>query len=1103
MSETRKSSLLGKFTVLVVICCCSLSAQAKYGGGSGTLEAPYLIYDANQMNAIGADSNDWDKHFKLMADIDLSGLTGTSFNIIGYYRPYLVYDPFTGVFDGNGHTIVNFTYDSNDWYPTGLFGYVDAPNAEIRNLGLIDPNVYTGTGNQAASLVGYLKNGTITECYVEGGSISGNSAVGGLVGGNGGTITNCYSTGSVTGMGVYVGGLVGGNSGTITNCYSTGIVLGNSSVGGLVGGNGGKVSISFWDIETSGQSTSDGGTGKTTAEMQTAITFARWKCNPVWTIDEGNDYPRLWWEDMPGETIPAYSYGGGSGGANDPYLIYTTEQLNTIGLVDCDWDKHFKLMADIDLSVFTGTSYNIIGYFVDWDSPDNKPFTGVFDGNGHTISNFNYTSTNKNRIGLFRHVTGEIKNLGLIDPNVDAGTGSQVGSLVGYLSEGTIANCYAEGGSISGDASIGGLAGINRGTISNCYSTCSISGSSSVGGLVGVYNIGTINNCYSTGDVSGSSRVGGLVGGGGHSFQGKIINCYSTGSVSGDSFTGGLVGMTGFGIEESFWDIETSGQVSSSGGTGLPTAQMQDPNTFMDAGWDLVGEPDGPSDIWAEPSGGGYPILWWQLSPLPTLPAFSGGTGEPNKPYLISTATELNSIGHNPRLMRDHFQLINDIDLTGVNFFIIGSEPFPFSGVFDGNDHTISNFTYDSNDRDCIGLFGYVSGDNAVIKDLDLIDPNLDAGTGWFVGSLVGNLVEGTITNCYTEGGSISGQWYVGGLVGENFLGTINNCYSTGSITGDFRVGGLVGTNSDTISNSYSTASVSGGSTVGGLVGFNVGIVSNCFTSGNVTGNAYVGGLVAENRGIINNCYSKVTVSGGGGGLVGSNVGTVSDCYSTGSISGDNYVGGLVGNNGGTITNCYSTATVSGDRGVGGLVGSNSKTITNCYATGSVSGGDYVGGLVGSNSRGTITNCYSTGGVAGTNIFGGLVGWNYEGTVTTSFWNIETSGQVSSAGGTGLPTADMQMQITFTDAGWDFITPIWKMNCEGMSYPKLSSWKPILGDFLCPDGVDFIDYSFFTSHWQEDNCGASNDCDGRDFDLLGSVDIKDLRIFADNWLRGF
>ncbi|NIQ74213.1 MAG: hypothetical protein GWN80_01420, partial [Gammaproteobacteria bacterium] len=362
-----------------------------------------------------------------MADIDLSGLTGTSFNIIGSD-----YDnTFAGVFDGNGHTISNFNYTSIDKSHIGLFGFVKA--GQIKNLGLIDPNIYAGTGNYVGSLVGRLSGGAITGCYVKGGCVlghynvgglvgkiystatitncyaissvkgwshvgglvgynSGNSItnccsngsvlgtahVGGLVGSNGGTITNCitncYSTGSASGEGHVgglvganigrisncystgdisgdrvVGGLVGGNGGTITNCYSTGSVSGDERFGGLVGSSEGTVSASFWDFQTSSPSTSAGGVGLTTAEMQTASTFIAWGCENGWTIEEGVDYPRLVWENAPGESITTPSYGGGSGEPNDPYLIYTAEQLNTIGLVPCHLDKHFLLCADIDL----------------------------------------------------------------------------------------------------------------------------------------------------------------------------------------------------------------------------------------------------------------------------------------------------------------------------------------------------------------------------------------------------------------------------------------------------------------------------------------------------------------------------------------------------------------------------------------------------------------------------------------------------------------------------------------------------------------------------------------------------------------------------------
>jgi hypothetical protein len=149
-------------------------------------------------------------------------------------------------------------------------------------------------------------------------------------------------------------------------------------------------------------------------------------------------------------------YGGGSGTAENPFLIFTAEQINAIGANQGDWDKHFRLMADIDLSNYKGTDFNIIGYFVGLNSPENKPFTGVFDGNGKKILNFSYTSKGVSNIGLFGYVddpNAQIIELGLINPNIDIDidTGTEepvgskcVGSLVGYFWSGTITNCYGQ-----------------------------------------------------------------------------------------------------------------------------------------------------------------------------------------------------------------------------------------------------------------------------------------------------------------------------------------------------------------------------------------------------------------------------------------------------------------------------------------------------------------------------------------------------------------------------------------------------------------------------------------------------------------------------------
>ncbi len=98
---------------ILVVLTFSVSAFAGvYGGGSGTEADPYLISTAADMNAIGADVNDWGSHFVMTADINLANYTGEQFNIIGNDV-----NAFTGVFDGNGFTISNFTYKETLSWP--------------------------------------------------------------------------------------------------------------------------------------------------------------------------------------------------------------------------------------------------------------------------------------------------------------------------------------------------------------------------------------------------------------------------------------------------------------------------------------------------------------------------------------------------------------------------------------------------------------------------------------------------------------------------------------------------------------------------------------------------------------------------------------------------------------------------------------------------------------------------------------------------------------------------------------------------------------------------------------------------------------------------
>ena len=132
------------------------------------------------------------------------------------------------------------------------------------------------------------------------GEVTGETAAGGLIGNNFGSVKYAYATGDVTGGGP-AGGLIGGNGGSVIVSYATGdvTVTGGGPVGGLIGGNSGSVTDAYWDIETTGQSSSAGNeTGLTTSDLKgnaakanTAFNFtANWS-----VVDNGThiSYPYL------------------------------------------------------------------------------------------------------------------------------------------------------------------------------------------------------------------------------------------------------------------------------------------------------------------------------------------------------------------------------------------------------------------------------------------------------------------------------------------------------------------------------------------------------------------------------------------------------------------------------------------------------------------------------------------------------------------------------------------------------------------------------------------------------------------------------------------
>ncbi len=220
---------------------------------------------------------------------------------------------YTANFKGNGHTINNLFINKNDSY-RALFGRVDS-GARIETLGVTNANITGGT--VAAILVGRLYGtSAIVACYTTG-KVAGGAHVGGLLGFySNGTISTSYSTAYVSGSN-NVGGLLGyRNNGSVTNSYATGRVARSSgtatTIGGLIGdsrsGASGAISNSYYDTSTSGCvtggsdgcTTSDGGTGKTTRQLQTVTSYtgiyANWNTNldgdtTTGDATTGNDNP--------------------------------------------------------------------------------------------------------------------------------------------------------------------------------------------------------------------------------------------------------------------------------------------------------------------------------------------------------------------------------------------------------------------------------------------------------------------------------------------------------------------------------------------------------------------------------------------------------------------------------------------------------------------------------------------------------------------------------------------------------------------------------------------------------------------------------------------
>ena len=640
-----------------------------------------------------------------------------------------------------------------------------------------------------------------------------------------------------------------------------------------------------------------------------------------------------------------------------------------------------RLMADVTLT----ESWTPIGVAADYvTSYDNKPFSGIFDGNEKTISGLNVTETAGNPAALFGMAkNATIKKLvvkGTVSSTAPSGgympvyAGGVVGQSDGGVTLEEVAS-YVDvtmTNSTSNTAMAGGLFGNGYNvTIKNCanYGTLKAEGTgkTNIGGLCGMSEYGaaaTIENSMNVGEIIGGNTVGGLLSAMKADYSGRKPNIKNSATV------GGIVGSGTEGtIENCLATANTVGAASVTVVSSMKDAQVLTTlgkafKTGEESGLPIltwmtdteVEEPECKHEH-TEPkyeskNDGTHTVTTickdcgQTIGEAKTEDCTDKGDGtcvcgykfpvvDPSVPeqdtdgcYQITNETQLKWFRDKVNAGKTDIKgkLMNDITLTEA-WTPIGTSKNSFAGIFDGNGKTISGLHFDVQDMpeesQSLGLFGTIGGKD---KDHIAIVRNL---------TLEGEIkVEGKTAQGFCVGAAAAYLSSFSTLSGITTNVAIVNAPASGVTS--VRTGGLVGmvlssgryTNIECCRN---IGSVTGTGETGGLIGYHSGSVS-------YYGEYYVA---------VRNSCNEGTVTGTGactGGLIGNSwSGTkVTDCYNAGKLSGTDYVGGLAGDANEThFDYCYNTGSVSGSKNVGGLAGRiRSGHIYHSYSIGDVTGTD-------------------------------------------------------------------------------------------------------------------------------------------------------------------
>lgn len=563
------------------------------------------------------------------------------------------------------------------------------------------------------------------------------------------------------------------------------------------------------------------------------------------------------------------------------------------------------------------------------------------------------TSTGGHAGGLaYQHTGGHIRNSSAT--GAVAATGGYAGGLVGE-SYGLVSASYATG---TVNASTGGglIGSSQSGTTQNSYATGAVTAASnnSAGFVGSVWNSKLFNN-YATGSV-GATKQGfsATLGGTSPVSTSNFWDTTTTGTTQSGSGTGKSTAQMQTQSTFTGWDFSNIWQISA----GYPTIRAgakNPPTLWASSGSARAGRttpfslslysPDGlpvRASIVSGPTSGqlsavtqdnvvyytpqtgyaggtdsftfraydssGQASLYDETFSIVILPdcdpgvsGFDGGHGQLTDPYLISTITQLQQIRNN---VACYFKLTANLDLSGVTFAPIGSDTVPFSGGLDGNNKTISNWSYSA----AVDRVGFFAATDYQSKVQNLVMTNVSVSGNAFVGAVVG-FGRGDLSNIQVSG-TVSGQPYTGGIGGNLESNTLSNLRFSGTVTGtNSYVGGIAGIlQANSAERFQSSANVTGPSYVGGIAGLNYRGLSDCASTGSVTA-------------------TSGTAGGAFGVISGSSGYTITRCFASGAVSGSTS-GGLVGSVSGsqqTITDSFWDTQSTGKANTAGS-GATGKT---------------------------------------------------------------------------------------------------------------------------------------------------------------------------------